>query len=135
MSQTPSRKCIPRQSGTPDLEEVIPRRRSARLLAKARTEAATASSHSSNPVGNSYSFPAQRGTSAPFYPKVPNGESRHRYSRSKIKILEFSLLLVRSYWNFHTICKIEKETLCSWKFFYSGLILYIYIYIYKYIFV
>ena len=68
-----------RQSGTPDLEkeEVIPRRRSARLLAKARAEAATASSYSSNPVGNSYSFPAERGTSAPFYPKVPNGESRH----------------------------------------------------------
>ena len=28
-----------------------------------------------------------------------------------LKILEFSLLLVRSYWNFHTIFKIGKKTL------------------------
>ena len=32
------------------------------------------------------------------------------YWGDRLKIFEFSLLLVRSYWNFHTICKIEKET-------------------------
>ena len=76
MSQTPSRKCIARQSGTPHLEkeEVIPRRRSARLLAKARAEAATANSHSSNRVGNSYSFPAERGTSTLLSPEDSEGE-------------------------------------------------------------
>ena len=73
MSQTPSRKCIARQSGTPpphlEKEEVIPRRRSARLLAKARAEAATTNSHSSYRVGNSYSFPTERGTSALLSPE------------------------------------------------------------------
>ena len=53
------------------------------------------------------------------------------------KFLEFSLLLVRSYWNFHTICKIEKETLFVHEnFSIQGLVLYIYtnilnIHIYK----
>ena len=31
--------------------------------------------------------------------------------------LELSLSLVRSYWNFHTICKIEKKTLIVPEFF------------------
>ena len=77
MSQPPSRKCIPRQLGIPVLEEeeVVPRRQSARLLAKARAESATASSHSGNPVGNSYSLsaPTERGTSAPFSSKTREG--------------------------------------------------------------
>ena len=34
-----------------------------------------------------------------------------------LKILEFSLLLVRSYWNFYTICKIENKTLFVPKHF------------------
>ena len=78
MSQSTSRKCIPRQLGIPNLEEVVPRRQSARLLAKARAEAATASSHSGNPVGNSYSLsaPTERGTSASFSSKTREG--RHK---------------------------------------------------------
>ena len=49
-----------------------------------------------------------------------------------------SLLLVRSYWNFHTICEIEKETLFVHEnFSIQVLVFYIYtniylnIYIYK----
>ena len=47
-----------------------------------------------------------------------------------------SLLLVRSYWNFHTICKIEKETLFVHEnFSIQGLVfLNIYTNIYKHIY-
>ena len=45
-----------------------------------------------------------------------------------------SLLLVRSYWNSHTICKIEKETLFVIEnFTISFLVFYIYTNIYIYI--
>ena len=43
-----------------------------------------------------------------------------------------SLLLVRSYWNFHTICKIGKETL-GLSFIYIYIQIYININIYIYI--
>ena len=44
-----------------------------------------------------------------------------------------SLLLVRSYLNFHTICKIEKETLFVHEnFSIQGLV---FLYIYKYIYI
>ena len=47
-----------------------------------------------------------------------------------------SLLLVRSYWNFHTICKSRKETLfVHGNFSIYGLVLYIYTNIYKYIYI
>ena len=55
--------------------------------------------------------------------------------RGSSQIVEFSLLFVRSYWNFHTICKIErkKNTFCSWTFFHLWPSFYISIYIYIYI--
>ena len=35
----------------------------------------------------------------------------------RLKILEFSLLLVRFYWNFHTICKMKKKHILFMKIF------------------
>ena len=47
-----------------------------------------------------------------------------------------SLLLVRSYWNFHTICRIKKETIFVHEnFSIYGLVFYISTNIYKYIYI